>query len=127
MMERDRPALKAYDRTDVSGSARVHQGDHIGDVHAVKIEHHYYNVSPAQSLPTASVTQRKPFGRGFALLCLSGTTEDAVANLEWLKQFMKRVGQLQHQQKPPKPCEYFDLIGGKNAGGQVYITSMWLP
>lgn len=26
---------------------------------------------------------------------------------------------------PPKPCEYFDLIGGTSTGGYVYKATMW--
>jgi patatin-like phospholipase/acyl hydrolase len=51
-------------------------------------------------------------------LSLPLTSEDGggirgLSSLIILKYLMKRV----NSQSPPKPCEYFDLIGGTSTGG----------
>lgn len=58
------------------------------------------------------------------LLALDGGGVRGLSSLIVLKQLMETVD----PDSPPKPCEYFDMIGGTSTGGFVvsYITSrLW--
>ncbi|KAI9862173.1 MAG: hypothetical protein M1824_001554 [Vezdaea acicularis] len=60
--------------------------------------------------PTATPSSLK-------LLSLDGGGIRGLSSLIILKHLMKRV----RPQNPPKPCEYFDLIGGTSTGGLIAI------
>lgn len=49
------------------------------------------------------------------LLSLDGGGVRGLSTLQIVKQLMENVDSL----NPPRPCDYFDLIGGTNTGGQV--------
>jgi len=51
------------------------------------------------------------------LLSLDGGGVRGLSSLLILGHLMKRV----NPQKPPKPCEYFDLIGGTSTGGLIAV------
>lgn len=55
------------------------------------------------------------------LLALDGGGVRGLSSLIILKQLMETV----NQESPPKPCDYFDMIGGTSTGGSVVfpITS----
>lgn len=49
------------------------------------------------------------------LLSLDGGGVRGLSSLQILKQLMEAVD----PESPPKPCEYFDMIGGTSTGGSV--------
>ncbi|KAI9149006.1 Phospholipase A I [Paramyrothecium foliicola] len=55
--------------------------------------------------------------RGPRLLSLDGGGVRGLSSLLILKQLMEAV----NQEAPPKPCDYFDLIGGTSTGGLIAI------
>lgn len=55
--------------------------------------------------------------KGLALLCLDGGGVRGLSSLYILKQLMETIS----IQNPPKPCDYFDMIGGTSTGGLIAI------
>jgi nucleoside phosphorylase len=53
--------------------------------------------------------------RRLRLLCLDGGGVRGLSSLHILKQLMEKIEPL----NPPKPCEYFDMIGGTGTGGLI--------
>jgi patatin-like phospholipase/acyl hydrolase len=51
--------------------------------------------------------------RGLRLLSLDGGGVRGLSALEILAQLMKKIDPV----SPPKPCDFFDLIGGTSTGG----------
>lgn len=49
------------------------------------------------------------------LLALDGGGVRGLSSLQILKQLMNVV----NPESPPKPCDYFDMIGGTSTGGLV--------
>ena len=47
------------------------------------------------------------------ILCLDGGGIRGLSSLFILRSIMEGI----NQDKPPKPCEYFDMIGGTSTGG----------
>lgn len=58
------------------------------------------------------------------LLALDGGGVRGLSALQILKQLMDTVD----PESPPKPCDYFDMIGGTSTGGLVAIILLkaWL-
>lgn len=54
--------------------------------------------------------------QGLRLLALDGGVVRGLSSLQILKQLMEVVD----PESPPKPCDYFDMIGGTSTGGFVY-------
>jgi patatin-like phospholipase/acyl hydrolase len=54
-----------------------------------------------------------PSTNGLRLLALDGGGVRGLSSLMILQQLMSRL----NPQSPPKPCEYFDMIGGTSTGG----------
>lgn len=57
-----------------------------------------------------------PLSHGFAILTIllpDGGGIRGLSSLLILKHLMKRI----NKDNPPRPCEYFDLIGGTSTGG----------
>jgi patatin-like phospholipase/acyl hydrolase len=52
------------------------------------------------------------------LLSLDGGGVRGLSTLQILKKLMETI----NQESPPKPCDYFDMIGGTSTGGLVLIT-----
>jgi patatin-like phospholipase/acyl hydrolase len=52
------------------------------------------------------------------LLALDGGGIRGLSTLQILKQLMDTID----PESPPKPCDYFDMIGGTSTGGSVLIT-----
>ncbi len=52
------------------------------------------------------------------LLALDGGGVRGLSSLQILKQLMDVID----PESPPKPCEYFDMIGGTSTGGFVDST-----
>jgi patatin-like phospholipase/acyl hydrolase len=55
---------------------------------------------------------------GLRLLVLDGGGVRGLATLQILKQLMDTVD----PESPPKPCDYFDMIGGTSTGGLVFVA-----
>jgi patatin-like phospholipase/acyl hydrolase len=53
------------------------------------------------------------------LLALNGGGVRGLSALMILQQLMETID----SENPPKPCDYFDMIGGTSTGGQVIITT----
>jgi len=52
------------------------------------------------------------------LLALDGGGVRGLSTLQIVKQLMEIVD----PESPPKPCDYFDMIGGTSTGGSVVIA-----
>jgi patatin-like phospholipase/acyl hydrolase len=52
------------------------------------------------------------------LLALDGGGVRGLSTLQILKQLMDTID----PESPPKPCDYFDMIGGTSTGGLVVIA-----
>lgn len=57
-------------------------------------------------------------GQELRLLALDGGGVRGLSSLIILEQLMETI----NRDSPPKPCEYFDMIGGTSTGGWV-VTS----
>ena len=51
------------------------------------------------------------------LLALDGGGVRGLSTLQILKQLMETAD----PESPPKPCDYFDMIGGTSTGGSVMV------
>jgi patatin-like phospholipase/acyl hydrolase len=56
---------------------------------------------------------------GLRLLCLDGGGIRGLSSLHILKELMEKID----PKCPPKPCDYFDMIGGTSTGGFVLLIS----
>lgn len=56
-------------------------------------------------------------GRDLCLLSLDGGGIRGLSSLYVLKQLMERIGQEAGLESAPRPCDYFDMIGGTSTGG----------
>lgn len=52
-------------------------------------------------------------GKDLRLLCLDGGGVRGLSSLIVLQYLMETI----NPDNPPKPCEYFDMIGGTSTGG----------
>lgn len=59
--------------------------------------------------------------RGVRLLSLDGGGIRGVSELLIIDRMMKRIKQEQRLAEVPKPCEYFDMIGGTGTGGLIAL------
>ena len=59
-------------------------------------------------------------GQKLRLLALDGGGVRGLSSLMILKQLMETID----SDSPPKPCDYFDMIGGTSTGGWVII--LWI-
>jgi hypothetical protein len=57
--------------------------------------------------------------RGLRLLALDGGGVRGLSALVILKELMLKIDPNCDPKSPPKPCDYFDLIGGTSTGGLV--------
>lgn len=62
-------------------------------------------------------------GKGLALLSLDGGGVRGLSSLHILKQLMERIAFEKKLDETPKPCEFFDMMGGTSTGGHVW--SFW--
>jgi predicted acylesterase/phospholipase RssA len=60
-------------------------------------------------------------GKGLNLLSLDGGGIRGLSSLQILKQLLEGVAREQDLDEPPKPCEFFDMIGGTSTGGLIAI------
>jgi hypothetical protein len=58
-------------------------------------------------------------GQGLALLSLDGGGVRGLSSLQILKVVMQRIADAQKLDDVPKPCDFFDMIGGTSTGGYV--------
>lgn len=63
-------------------------------------------------------------GRGLTLLSLDGGGVRGLSSLHILKHLMERIKDEKGLAEEPKPCEYFDMIGGTSTGG--YALPGWV-
>ncbi len=54
------------------------------------------------------------------LLALDGGGVRGLSALMILQQLMETI----NPEDPPKPCDYFDMIGGTSTGGQVVVLAV---
>jgi Patatin-like phospholipase len=78
------------------------------DRHPDNLAHWNANPVPHLAMP----------GKELQLLCLDGGGVRGLSSLQVLKQLMQTINPL----SPPKPCDYFDMIGGTSTGGQVFLS-----
>ncbi|KAE8371346.1 acyl transferase/acyl hydrolase/lysophospholipase [Aspergillus bertholletiae] len=60
-------------------------------------------------------------GRGLALLSLDGGGARGLSSLYILKNLMEQVAKAKGLEVIPKPCDFFDMIGGTSTGGLIAI------
>lgn len=60
-------------------------------------------------------------GKELRLLALDGGGVRGLSSLMILEQLMWTI----NPENPPKPCEYFDMIGGTSTGGFVCRDHGW--
>lgn len=60
-------------------------------------------------------------GRGLNLLSLDGGGIRGISSLQVLKNILEKVADEQGLSKPPKPCDFFNMIGGTSTGGLIAI------
>ncbi|KAG6809046.1 hypothetical protein H0H92_001810 [Tricholoma furcatifolium] len=72
-------------------------------------------MNPQQT--TANTTEVKKYTGGRRLLALDGGGIRGLSSLFILDEIMFRIQHRDGLENIPKPCEYFDLIGGTNSGG----------
>ena len=70
----------------------------------------------------ASVTSHSPnprpsYGKELCLLSLDGGGVRGLSSLQIIKQIMETI----NPENPPKPCDYFDMIGGASTGGLIAL------
>ncbi|KAG5716586.1 Calcium-independent phospholipase A2-gamma [Termitomyces sp. T112] len=58
---------------------------------------------------------------GLRLLALDGGGIHGLSELLILEEIMRRIKDEERLKELPKPCEYFDIIGGTNTGGLIAI------
>lgn len=123
-MNRESQQATSYGPTAISGSASVHQGN----------RNNYYitNVyGPWKQFPVegcdensrkhiqshALASDTSNLGKGIALLALNGGATSGMYTLYMLQYFMEKVARIKGLERVPKPCEFFDMIGGSGIGG----------
>lgn len=87
----------------------------IESVEAFRLAIQSFNMQSDQQ-PSTSVGGGSR-GKQPYLLCLDGGGIRGLSSLYILKQLMEKID----PEKPPKPCEYFDMIGGTSTGGLIAI------
>jgi len=60
-------------------------------------------------------------GRGLRLLSLDGGGIRGLSELIVLREIMRRIKHDEGLDEAPRPCEYFDLIGGTSTGGLIAL------
>ena len=60
-------------------------------------------------------------GRGLNLLSLDGGGIRGLSSLQVLKNILEKVAREQGLSQSPKPCDFFDMIGGTSTGGLIAI------
>jgi patatin-like phospholipase/acyl hydrolase len=55
------------------------------------------------------------------ILSLDGGGVRGLSALLILRAMMEEIGRRNQSSEPPKPCQYFDLIGGSGTGGLIAI------
>jgi patatin-like phospholipase/acyl hydrolase len=63
-----------------------------------------------------SATYRVP-----RILCLDGGGVRGLSSLLILRDIMEDIERRTEADETPKPCEYFDLVGGTSTGGLIAI------
>lgn len=58
---------------------------------------------------------RPSSGEQLCLLALDGGGVRGLSSLVIIEELMRKID----AQNPPKPCDYFDMIGGTSTGGSV--------
>ena len=61
--------------------------------------------------------KRPMYGKELCLLSLDGGGVRGLSTLQILKRLMESI----NPDNPPKPCEYFDMIGGTSTGGLIAL------
>jgi patatin-like phospholipase/acyl hydrolase len=66
-----------------------------------------------QQQEQAAVSTSSKFGEQLCLLSLDGGGVRGLSSLCIIEELMRKVD----KENPPKPCDYFDMIGGTSTGG----------
>jgi patatin-like phospholipase/acyl hydrolase len=59
--------------------------------------------------------------RGPRVLALDGGGVRGLSSLLMLREIMEEIERKTDAEETPRPCEYFDLIGGTSTGGLIAI------
>ena len=66
-----------------------------------------------QQTASQMIPARPQHGKELCLLSLDGGGVRGLSSLCIIEELMRKVD----QENPPKPCDYFDMIGGTSTGG----------
>lgn len=113
----------SYGPTSISGSAAVHQGDrnsyYVTNVYGVNESLLGQALNHGSRLLTSHglADDASSSGKGIAFLAFDGQSASGMYMLYALQHFMESVARAKGLDRVPKPCEFFDLIGGWGIGG----------
>jgi predicted acylesterase/phospholipase RssA len=65
----------------------------------------------------SATSPRRTYGKELCLLSLDGGGVRGLSTLQIIKQLMELI----NPENPPKPCGYFDMIGGTSTGGLIAL------
>jgi len=90
------------------------------------------SVSSASPRPLQILSLGKARGSKAAAYPIADATADGggirgISSLLILEDIMERIREVHRLDYTPRPCEYFDLIGGTSTGGQVKSLSIHQP
>jgi len=71
------------------------------------------------SMEKSEVARAADAGKQLCLLSLDGGGVRGLSSLAILKHLMEHID----PENPPKPCEYFNMIGGTSTGGLIWRVS----
>jgi patatin-like phospholipase/acyl hydrolase len=70
-----------------------------------------------QSSTVSPTGPRQNYGKELCLLSLDGGGVRGLSTLQIIKQLMGLID----PENPPRPCDYFDMIGGTSTGGLIAL------
>lgn len=68
-------------------------------------------------MTSAPTNSRPTYGKELCLLSLDGGGVGGLSSLQILKQLMESI----NPESPPKPCDYFEMIGGTSTGDLIAL------
>ncbi len=73
--------------------------------------------APIRTTHPVTETDRPQYGKELCLLALDGGGVRGLSSLQIVKRIMESID----PNFPPRPCDYFDMIGGTSTGGLIAL------